>query len=70
MNSLGTRNCNYCELQRLKKFAAVKGDDVVVKPAPKEGFPNGIDAFLIDNERGEGEIWMLWMAELSEQCAC
>ena len=74
---MSMRPCNRCDLERMKRFAAAKGCEVVVKPAPKGNplkpeisFPNGVDVFLIDNERGEGEIWMAWYAELPENCRC
>ncbi len=67
---MSQRICNYCEYERLKRFAKATNSGIVVKPAPKDSFPNGIDVFFRDDERGEGEIWMLWFAELSEQCAC
>lgn len=77
---MSMRPCNYCEYERLKKWAETRGwGEVVVKPAPKiypesnipdKGFPDGVDVFVVDTERGEGEIWMMWFAELPDHCCC
>lgn len=56
--------CNFCTLKSIKEM---KGKHTIV-PAPKEGFPNGVDVFI---KYPNGDVaWIAWFANLTDHCVC
>jgi len=56
--------CNYCTLQAMQKI-----DVVLHKPAPKPGFPDGVDVYIW-HKGDKDPTWAAWFAALSDHCTC
>jgi len=63
--------CNYCNLQDIKKAASkVEGARVIVTPRPEEGcFPDGVDIY-IHYPKDPIPTLAGWLAKLPDHCVC
>lgn len=59
--------CNYCILQWFKKVK--KGAEVITRPKPWEGFPDGVDVLIKYPDQPE-PVWAAWFAALPNECRC
>lgn len=77
--------CNYCLLQKAKKKAKEKRQQITIrKNGDLEYFPKGLDVYMHpkgvtiprgytreDGDGGEfGKYFVMWMADIGESCCC
>jgi len=61
--------CNYCTLRDMEKVAERGRGEVVLRPAPHEGMPDGVDV-LIRYPNEDEPVWCAWLMKLSDHCVC
>ncbi len=75
---MGVGPCNWCQFNDMKRRAAAKGADVILRKGSIElngRFPEGVDAYVVprDEELQEGrdsDQWKAWFASLPDSCVC